>query len=268
MSRLPAFLSNKLAQACGTAFALSLLSCAAVSAQSAPAAASPVSPAAEPQAYSEPGAGHGREERSPRMSLQAAASSEIMQDTVRISLSAEVEAADQPTAGQRLTAALEDAVKRAKGNEGIDVRTGGFNVWPNTDNKGKVTGWRGQGEIVLQSKDFARASALASKLSDKTAISNISFLLSREAREAEERKLLTQAAQAFRERAQAATSAFGFSGYRIMRIELGGTGGPQPMARAPAPMMMAKAADARADVPLEAGEVTVTVSVSGTISLQ
>ncbi|SAI45410.1 Predicted periplasmic/secreted protein [Bordetella ansorpii] len=267
MSRLPAFLSNKLALACRTALALSLLSCAAVSAQ--PAAPSPVAPGAEPEARPGPGGEHGREGRAPRMSLQAAASSEVMQDTVRISLSAEVEAPDQPTAGQRLTAALEDAVKRAKGNEGIDVRTGGFNVWPNTDNKGKVTGWRGQGEIVLQSKDFAKASALASKLSDKTAISNIGFLLSREAREAEERKLLTQAAQAFRERAVAAANAFGFSGYRIMRIELGGTGGPQPMARAPAPMMMAKAGDARAaDVPLEAGEVTVTVSVSGTISLQ
>ncbi len=268
MSRLPAFLSNKLALACRPALALSLLSTAAVSAQPAPAAPSAVAPAAETGGRLRPAGEHGGEGRAPRMSLQAAASSEVMQDTVRISLSAEVDAPDQPTAGQRLTAALEAAVKRAKGNGGIGGRTGGFNAWPNPDNKGKVTGWRGHGEIVLQSKDFARASALASKLSDKTAISNISFLLSREAREAEERKLLTQAAQAFRERALAAATAFGFSGYRIMRIELGGTGGPQPMARAPAPMMMAKAADARADVPLEAGEVTVTVSVNGTISLQ
>ncbi|WP_144640743.1 SIMPL domain-containing protein [Bordetella genomosp. 13] len=266
MSRLPAFLSNKLALACRTALALSLLSSAVAAAQ--PAAPSPVAPTAEPQARPEPGAEHGREGRAPRMTLQASASTEVMQDTVRISLSAEVDGPDQPTAGQRLTKALEDAVKRAKGTEGVDVRTGGFNVWPNTDNKGKVTSWRGQGEIVLQSKDFAKASALASKLSDKTAISNIGFMLSREAREAEERKLLTQAAQAFRERAVAASGAFGFSGYRIVRLDLDGAGAAQPMARAPAPMMMAKGADARADVPLEAGEVTVTVSVTGTISLQ
>lgn len=61
----------------------------------------------------------------------------------------------------------------------------------------------------MESKDFEAASALAAKLGDKTAISNISFLLSREGREAEERKLLSQAAQAFKERALAAANASG-----------------------------------------------------------
>ncbi|ARP96460.1 SIMPL domain-containing protein [Bordetella genomosp. 13] len=267
MSRIPAFLSNKLAAASCAALALSaLVPVHAAQAQGAAATVAPVEPAAEPDARSEPQA--GREARSPRMTLQASASSEVLQDTVRISLSAEVQAADQPTAGQRLTAALEEVVKRARGTEGVDVRTGGFNVWPNTNTNGKVTGWRGQGEVILQSKDFAKASALASKLSDKTAITNIGFLLSREAREAEERKLLTQAAQAFRERALAASSAFGFSGYRVLRIDLGGQGGPQPVMQRAAPMMMAKGAQDSAELPLEAGEVTVTVSVSGMIALQ
>jgi len=230
-------------------------------------------PAAQAQSASVDGAAAPAEGRgsAPRMTLQASASSEIPQDTVRISLSAEVEAADQPTAGRRLTAALDDVVKRARGTEGVEVRTGSFNVWPNNNPKGKITSWRGQGEIVLQSKDFAKASALASQLSDKTAISNIGFLLSREGREAEERKLLNQVAQAFRDRAQAATSAFGFAGYRVLRLELGGSGGAAPVPRmAAAPMMMAKGAaeQAGADVPLEAGEVTVTVSVNGTIALQ
>ncbi len=208
--------------------------------------------------------------RAPELTLQATASSEVKQDTVRISLSAEVEAQDQPAAGKKLTAALEDAVKRARDTKGVEVRTGGFNVWPNTNNKGKIASWRGQGEIVLESKDFEAAAALASKLSDKTAISNISFSLSREAREAEERKLLKEAAQAFKDRALAAANAFGFSGYRLSKLELGGSGGPMPMPRMMGAAAMAKDASGgfSPDVPLEAGDVTVSIAVNGTIVLQ
>ncbi|CUJ62803.1 MULTISPECIES: SIMPL domain-containing protein [Achromobacter] len=217
-----------------------------------------------------PAATESSTNRSPEMTLQATASSEVKQDTVRISLSAEVEAPDQPAAGKKLTAALDDAVKRARDTKGVEVRTGGYNVWPNTNSKGKISSWRGQGEIVLESKDFEAAAALASKLSDKTAISNISFSLSREAREAEERKLLKEAAQAFKDRALAAANAFGFSGYRLSKLELGGSGGPMPMPRMMGAAAMAKDASGgySPDVPLEAGDVTVSIAVNGTIVLQ
>jgi predicted secreted protein len=207
--------------------------------------------------------------RSPQMTLQANASDQVKQDTVVITISANVEAADQSTAGKKLSAALDDLMKRAKDAAGVEVRTGGYSVWPNNNDKGKLVNWRGQGSIVLQSKDFAAASDLAGKLGDKSAITNIGFTLSPAARDAAERKLLKQAAQAFRERALAASSAFGFSGYRIEKIELGGSGGVV----APAPRMfsaMAKggAAQASADVPLEPDNVTVSVDVNGTIVLQ
>lgn len=207
--------------------------------------------------------------RSPEMTLQAAASSEVKQDTVRISLSAEVEAPDQPAAGKKLTSVLDDVVKRARDTKGVEVRTGGFNVWPNTNSKGKIASWRGQGEIVLESKDFEAAAALAAKLSDKTAISSIGFSLSRPAREAEERKLLKEAAQAFKDRALAAANAFGFSGYRLSKLELGGSGGPVPMPRMLGAAMAKDASGGYSpDVPLEAGDVTVSVAVNGTIVLQ
>jgi len=204
----------------------------------------------------------------PELTLQASASSDVQQDTVRITLAAELDAASQAAAGKALTAALDDAVKRAQGVKGVEVRTGGYNVWPNTNEKGKIQNWRGRGEITLESKDFAAASALASKLSDKTAISQINFVLSREAREAEERKLLSQAAQAFRDRALAAATAFGFSGYRVRSLELSGGGSPTPVPRPMGMQMMAKSSQAEAaDVPLEAGKVTVSISVNGTVAL-
>ena len=238
--------------------------CAAVAAIAA------VQPAfAQTQAPSAPATAEVSANRSPELTLQAAASSEVKQDTVRISLSAEVETPDQPAAGKKLTAVLDDVVKRARDTKGVEVRTGGFNVWPNTNSKGKIASWRGQGEIVLESKDFEAAAALAAKLSDKTAISNIGFSLSRPAREAEERKLLKEAAQAFKDRALAAANAFGFSGYRLSKLELGGSGGPVPMPRMLGAAMAKDASGGYSpDVPLEAGDVTVSVAVNGTIVLQ
>jgi len=225
---------------------------------------------AQPAAAQQPQAAQAEDAaaRAPELTLQASASSDVQQDTVRITLASELEAATQAAAGKALTAALDDAVKRAQGTKDVEVRTGGYNVWPNTNDKGKIQNWRGRGEITLESKDFAAASALATKLSDKTAIAQISFLLSREAREAEERKLLAQAAEAFRDRALAAATAFGFSGYRVRQLELSGGGSPVPVPRPMGAQMMAKSSMAEAaDVPLEAGKVTVSISVNGTVAL-
>lgn len=254
MFKHPVFSLTKLGAACAAVAAIAAVQPAYAQAQGAVA----------------PAAAESSTNRSPEMTLQAAASSEVEQDTVRISLTAEVDAPDQPAAGKKLTAILDDVVKRARDTKGVDVRTGGFNVWPNTNSKGKISSWRGQGEVVLESRDFDAAAALASKLSDKTAISNIAFSLSREAREAEERKLLKEAAQAFKDRALAAANAFGFSGYRLSKLELGGSGGPVPMPRMLGAAAMAKDASGgfSPDVPLEAGDVTVSVAVNGTIVLQ
>ncbi|WP_334159103.1 SIMPL domain-containing protein [Achromobacter insolitus] len=251
MFKHPVFSLTKLGAACATVAALS---------------AAPLVHAQAPA----PAAAEASASRAPELTLQAMASSEVKQDTVRISLSAEVEAQDQPAAGKKLTAALDDVIKRARDVKDVEVRTGGYNVWPNTSSKGKISSWRGQGEVSLESKNFEAAAALASKLSDKTAISNISFLLSREAREAEERKLLKEAAQAFKDRALAAANAFGFSGYRLSKLELGGSGGAVPMPRMMGAAAMAKDASGgySPDVPLEAGNVTVSIAVNGTIVLQ
>lgn len=201
-----------------------------------------------------------------RMTLQATASAEIPLDTVRITLAAETEAADQATASKELATTLAAAAKAAQGAAGIASHTGNYGIWPSRDQAGKINGWHGRGEIVLESKDFAAASELATRMNDKVAISGIVFVLSNEARRAQERKLLGQVAQAFRARALEAAKAFGFAGYRIEQLDLNGAGGMPPVPR-PMPMMRMAAKADEVDAPLEGGNVTVSVSVSGTIVL-
>ena len=171
MSKSPVFSLTRLGAACAAVAALAV-------AQPVYAQTQAPAPAAEASAS-----------RAPELTLQATASSEVKQDTVRISLSAEVEAPDQPTAGKKLTAALDDVVKRARDVKGVEVRTGGYNVWPNTSSKGKIASWRGQGEVILESGLRSRGGA-GVKLSDKTAIStSASCCRARRARP-KERKLL------------------------------------------------------------------------------
>src|SRR5690606_26158480 len=145
----------------------------------------------------------------------------------------------------------------AKGNAAVTARSGDYRVWANTDRDGRITAWRGRAELILESKDFVAASKLASSLTQRMAISNIALSPPREAREAEAQPLTGETAK-----------AFGFSGYTVKHLDLNGGGTvtqrPRAYAMAAPAMMSAKVAD----VPLEGGTSTVTVSVRGTVYLR
>ncbi|MGO3741517.1 SIMPL domain-containing protein [Kerstersia sp.] len=207
-------------------------------------------------------------ERAPQLTLQAEAATKVQQDTVVLTLAYEAEAADQANVSRELNEHLDAAMKMLRDEKGVKARNGNYRIWPQNDRDGRISAWRGRTEILLESTDFAKASALAAKVQNQMPLDNIAFILSSEARAKHEERLLQQAADAFRQRAQAAAEAFGFKAYEIRKIDLGGGGVQYEMAPRPQ-MMMAKAAGAAADsVPLEADTVTVSVSVSGTVALK
>lgn len=211
-----------------------------------------------------------RHERATRLTLQAGASAEVQQDTVTITLASEVEAASEDAVNEPLTQRMAKVMEAAKRVPSVKAYTGGYRIWPNTDRDGKITAWRGRAEINLESRDFGAASKLAAEVSAEMPISGLYFSLSEQARAEQEKQLLRQAATAFRERAQEAAEAFGFSGYQIRKLDLGGSGMAydQPRARmAAAPAMMSLKAES-APVPLEADTVSVSVSVNGEVDLQ
>lgn len=246
MAYHPAFMPTMRRALCGTALA----ACAAMSSA---AVAQTATDAAKPDR--------------PTLSLSAAATSEVAQDKVTITLASEIEGNDQAKLSQQLNQLLEATLAEAKRNSAVTARNGNYNVWANTDRNGRITAWRGRAELILESRDFVAASKLAGELSRQMAISNVAFSLSREAREAEEQRLLAEAAKAFTARADQAAKAFGFSGYAVKQLDLSGAGTVTPMPRAyamAAPSMEAKAAD----LPLAGGKSAVSVSVRGTVYLR
>lgn len=206
--------------------------------------------------------GHGQW---PQASLQAQASGVVSQDTVRVTLASELTGASQTAVAQDLSKLLDGVMADAKKSDKVKVSSGNYRVWPTTGKDGKISSWHGRGEIFLESTDFAAASKLAEQLSDRMPVAGLDFSVSRALRDKEEKALLQDAVHAFRERSQALATALGYDGYRIREVRLGGGGGYVPN---PAPRMMAMAAAPKADVPLEAGTETITVSVQGTIFLR
>ncbi|TKR57049.1 DUF541 domain-containing protein [Allopusillimonas ginsengisoli] len=241
---------------------LSAILVISVWAVAAPAQAQQNATASGPQ---ETSSRHARHHKWPQATLQAEAVSEVAHDTVRITLATEVSDASQAAVAQVLTQTLDEVMKqaKAKGNDKVKAFSGDYRVWPMNDKDGKISDWRGRGEIILESTDFAEASRLASELSDRMPIDGLAFSVSPKVRAEHEDALLTQAAQAFRDRAQALATAFGYQGYSIKQIDLGGAGARYESA----PRMMAMSADRKVAVPLEAGTERITVAVSGSIFL-
>lgn len=207
---------------------------------------------------------HARQ-KSPQASLSAEASKEVQQDTVSITLVKELSDPSQAEVVKALGEALDSVMSDARAQAKVQARSGNYRVWPHNDEKGTITNWRGRAEIVLKSNDFAAASELAAKLSDRMPIAGMVFSVAPETRSKHEQELLAEAAKAFKDRAQALTEAFGFESYTIKSVDLGGMGVPSN----PAPRMMAMvaSADESVRVPLEPGTEIVSVTMQGSIFL-
>ncbi|MCB5363386.1 SIMPL domain-containing protein [Pusillimonas sp. CC-YST705] len=203
----------------------------------------------------------------PQASFNAQVFETVAQDTVTIVLAAQTSEANQEAAQHKLTETLESAMKQAKAQSQVEVRSGNFRVWPHTDKQGKITSWKGTAELVLESTDFSAASKLSSQLSDRMPIAGMRFSVSKALRAKHEQALLKEAARAFQDRAQAVADSLGFKAYGIKNVDVGGSGYmPQPMPR----MSVASAAfseKSTAEVPVEPGTETITLSMQGTVYL-
>lgn len=206
-----------------------------------------------------------------RVSLAASASVDVAHDWMSLSLSTTRDGADANTVQAQLRTALDAAlaVARPKAEKDrLDLRTGNFSLSPRYGREGRIDGWQGSVELVLEGRDFERITATAGKVSSLT-MNGISFGLSPQTRTALESDLQAQAIERFKTKAREITRAFGLGSYQLVEVNVGGVDGGEA---APRPMvMMAKSARvgvADAGVPAEPGRSTVQLSVNGTIRLK
>jgi len=232
--------------------------------------AAALAPAA--QAQSQPPA-TGAAASTPRqvVSLAASATDELTQDLLIVTLEAEKDGAVAADVQAGLKQLMESALQQARAAAqppGLTVRTGSFSVQPRYSNQGKVNGWHGQAQLILEGTDAARIAQLAGKLNQLNVI-QMNYGLSRGLREQRESELTSRAIARFRQRAQQIAQDFGAKGYVLGEVQVSST---EPGFEARPYMLKAMRAGvamaaADAALPVEPGKGVLSVGVNGQIVL-
>jgi predicted secreted protein len=203
------------------------------------------------------------------LQLQASGTVEVQQDLLQMNLTTARDGTDPTAVQTQLKAALEAALAEAKKSAQpgqLDVRTGNFALYPRHTREGRISGWNGTAELILEGRDFARITQAAGRIQTMT-LGGISFGLSREQRARVEGEAQTLAIDRFKSKAAELARGFGFSGYTLREVAVNANEpGFTPKLRMAA--QDARVASAEAAVPVEPGKSTVMVTVSGSVQLR
>ena len=202
------------------------------------------------------------------MQLSVNGSVEVQQDLLSITMNTSREGADPAAVQAQLKTALDAALTEARkavlpGQ--LDVRTGNFSLYPRYGRDGKMTGWSGSAELVLEGRDIPRITQTAGRISTLT-MGGVSFGLSREQRARVETEAQAIAIERFKAKAAELARGFGFGGFTLREVSVNSNDQGMPRPRVMA--MEAKSSMADAPVPVEAGKTSVVVTVSGTVQLR
>lgn len=204
-----------------------------------------------------------------RVNLSASASVQVPQDLLTMTLATVREGADAQTVQTQVKTALDSALNTAKADAKpglMDVRTGRFALNPRYGRDGKLSGWQGTAELVLEGRDFAHIGTTAGKLVTLT-VSSAQFGLTPDNLRQAQSQAQVQAIADFRQNASGIAKGFGFTDYTLGEVQVSADAPNTPMR----PRMMAVSAmamSADSAVPAEAGVSSVTVTVSGSVQLK
>lgn len=204
------------------------------------------------------------------VNLSASGYLEVPQDWLTMHLNTTREGADAASVQTQLKTALDAALAVARASaqpQQMEVRTGPLSLYPRYGSNGKINGWQGTAELVIEGRDFARISSTAGQIQTLT-LGQVGFSLSREAQRKLESDVQAMAIERFKARAGEVARAFGFQGYALREVSVSSADqeSVRPYPRAMA--VQAKAAMADTPVPVEAGKATVNITVSGSVQLR
>ena len=204
------------------------------------------------------------------LNIDATVSSDVAPDLAVITLAIVREGSDVAPLSRDVNETLARAFAEAKKAPSVIASNGAYSTVPRYDNRlsssgpATRTGWQVQAEIVLKSRDFEALGVLVGKLSQTLQITRSGFEISPELRARESSALLDRGARAFQDKAAAAARAFGYAGYSIRQITIGDAqqnGGIRARS-------FAVEQKVSAPLPVESGEVTLTLTINGSLQLR
>ncbi|AOW13210.1 hypothetical protein LPB72_06945 [Hydrogenophaga crassostreae] len=220
--------------------------------------------------------GESRDQPNPAtnvVSLSASGFLEVPQDWLTLRMSTSREGEDAAVVQSQLRQALDSAMAVARiavaPNQQMQARSGAFGVYPRYDKSGKISGWQGNADLVLEGRDFTRIANAAGKI-QTMAIANMGFSLSRETQQKLESDVQALAIDRFQARAKEVAKGFGFNGFQLREVNVSSAdeGGDMPMRQTAMAMESKSFSSVPKAVAMEPGISRVTVSVSGTVCLK
>jgi predicted secreted protein len=231
------------------------------------ALALPVSSVQAQSAASSPHAAHAALNQV--LHLSASAQTEVPQDWLVINLSVQKEGLQAPAVQKQLNATLSSALAvatpMAKAGA-LEVKTGDMNVSPRYGRDGKMNGWVGSAQLVLQGRDAEQITTLAGRLLELT-VSQIDWRLSPEQKTAAEARIQAEAVANFQSKAQSLTKQFGFAAYTLREVRVSTQEAGEGLVM---PRIAMAQMDASAPMPMPAlaGKSRVVVNIAGSIQLR
>ncbi len=204
--------------------------------------------------------------RQPTVRAQATASATAKPDQLRIDIGVVTQASSAQQAGAdnaRQFSAVMAELKKVVGDKG-EIQTVSYGITPNyrypkEGGTPSIAGYTATNNVRVTSPDVDSAGRIIDAASrvGANAIRGIEFSLKNE--QALRAKALAEAARLARANADAMAAGVGMKIARVLRIEDNSAGEPRPYAQRE--LMMARAADAAAPTPVEAGNIRVEVTV-------
>ncbi len=202
-----------------------------------------------------------------RVDFSVQSSREVANDWVRAVVGVTDEDENAAKLADRVNQAMTWALERSRTRAGITAKSGGYTTYPVDDpRKGERRFWRASQDLLLEGADPRALSDLLGELQSRVQLRSIDFTVSPAQRRKVEDELIDEALTAFLARADRVRARLASSGYEIVQISIGTSGGspPVPMMRAAMEMDSARMAPPA----LEAGTSEIVTGVSGSIELK
>lgn len=181
-------------------------------------------------------------------------------DLARATVFAEASGPSAAELGRRVNAQIAEGLQLARKYATLKVRSGNNQTTPLYGKNGRIDGWRVRSELIIESKDLPIVSEALGKLQATLNVEQLTLLPAPETRKLAEDAAIGDALAAFRGRARLVADALG-KPYRIQKMSV--LTQPRPIV----PMMRATMMAEAAPMPVEAGEASISVTVSGQIEL-
>ena len=207
----------------------------------------------------------------PSVDLEASVSQQFPNDQMRVQLVKESRGKSIETLNAQVIEAINQALEKARKAPTVKAYANGINTSNEWDRDGKPDGWEVRGSLVLEGTDTAAVARLAGELASTLQLDGVTYQLSTARRQAEENNLIQQAADAFRARAHATATAFGYKGYEIKKFRLDSNHHSDSDSIGAYAVLASRSIESdrqRPSVPGEGGDTTITLTVRGTIELR